>query len=139
MNSYFISTDKSRLDVTLVVDYLKNRSYWAKERTEAAIRRSIENSFCFGIYDETGKQVGFARAVTDFAVFAWLMDVFILEDYQRQGLGQRLMQEIISHPELKTVIRWGLGTKDAHGLYEKFGFNALSKPEMMMEKIVKLD
>ncbi len=139
MNSYFISTDKSRLDVNLVVDYLKNRSYWAKERTEAAIRRSIENSFCFGIYDETGKQVGFARAVTDFAVFAWLMDVFILEDYQRQGLGQRLMQEIISHPELKTVIRWGLGTKDAHGLYEKFGFNALSKPEMMMEKIVKLD
>jgi GNAT superfamily N-acetyltransferase len=127
------------LDVNLVVDYLKNKSYWAKERTEAAIRRSIENSFCFGIYDETGKQVGFARAVTDFAVFAWLMDVFILEDYQRQGLGQRLMQEIITHPELKTVIRWGLGTKDAHGLYQKFGFNSLSKPEMMMEKIVKLE
>ncbi len=138
MDNYLISTDKTNLDVDLIVDYLKNRSYWARERTEEAIRKSIDNSFCFGVYHD-GKQIGFARAVTDFAVFAWLMDVFILEDYQRKGIGQLLMQEIISHPDLKTVIRWGLGTKDAHDLYKKFGFTALSKPEMMMERIVQPD
>jgi GNAT superfamily N-acetyltransferase len=135
VGNYLISTDKTSLDVGLIVDYLQNTSYWASDRTEETIRKSIDNSFCFGVYHE-GKQIGFARVVTDFAVFAWLMDVFILENYQRKGIGRLLMQEIISHPDLKTVIRWGLGTKDAHDLYKRFGFKALSKPEMMMERIV---
>jgi GNAT superfamily N-acetyltransferase len=139
MNEYHVSTDKVQLDIDLIVDYLKNQSYWARERTETAIRSSIENSFCFGIYSQAGEQVGFARVVTDYAVFAWVMDVFVLVEHQRKGLGQQLMQEIISHPKLTTVLRWGLGTRDAHKLYEKFGFNVLSKPGMIMERIVKLD
>ena len=132
--NYYISTDKTKLDVDLIVDYLKNRSYWAKERTEDAIRRSIENSFCFGMYNEAGEQVGFARVVTDLAVFAWLMDVFILEEHQGKGLGKQLIQEILSYPEFKDIMKWGLGTKDAHELYKKFGFTPLSQPEVMMER-----
>jgi GNAT superfamily N-acetyltransferase len=138
VGNYLISTDKICLDVDLIVDYLKNRSYWARGRTENVIHKSIDNSFCFGVYHE-GEQIGFARVVTDFVVFAWIMDVFILENYRRKGIGQLLIQEIISHPQLKTVIRWGLGTEDAHDLYKKFGFTALSKPEMMMERIVQKD
>lgn len=134
MNNYSISTDNALLDIDVIVDYLKNQSYWAKERTEDAIRKSIGNSFCFGVYDAEGKQIGFARVVTDFAVFAWLMDVFILAEFQGQGLGSWLIREIISHPELNTVMKWGLGTKDAHALYRKFGFTSLSKPELMMER-----
>ena len=79
------------------------------------------------------KQVGFARVITDYAVFAWLLDVFILENYRGKGLGKMLISAILEHDSLKGLKRWGLGTKDAHGLYEKYGFRALSKPERMME------
>jgi GNAT superfamily N-acetyltransferase len=133
---FYISTDKNKLDISLIVDFLTNRSYWAKDRTEEAIRKSIHNSFSFGLYSREGALIGFARVVSDFAVFAWLMDVFILEDYQGKGLGKKLMQEIISHPDLKDVKRWGLGTRDAHELYKKFGFTTLLHPEVMMEKVI---
>jgi GNAT superfamily N-acetyltransferase len=137
-NTYFISTDKSKLDVAIVFDYLSNQSYWAKGRTMETIEKSIENSLCFGVFDSEDKQVGFARVVTDFAVFAWLMDVFILPAKQGKGLGKLLMTEIIGYPALKEVKKWGLGTRDAHGLYEKFGFKLLVKPENMMElEVVK--
>jgi GNAT superfamily N-acetyltransferase len=135
-DKFYISTDKEKLDIDLIVDYLLHKSYWAKERPEAAIRTSIQNSFCFGVYNEHGKQVGFARVVTDFAVFAWLMDVFILDEYKGKGLGKQLMEEVLFHPEVKNVIKWGLGTKDAHELYRKFGFKSLARPEVMMERTV---
>lgn len=134
-NTFYISTDKTRLDVTLIHDYLSNRSYWAKERSRETVERSIANSLCFGVFNNSDEQVGFARVVTDYAIFAWLMDVFILETYQGHGLGKLLMKEIMAHPELQTLTRWGLGTKDAHTLYEKFGFTALAYPERMMEKV----
>lgn len=137
MNTFSISTDKSKLNLDLITDFLMNKSYWAKDRTRPVIERSIVNSFCFGVYSDSGDQIGFARVVTDFAVFAWLMDIFILEDYRGNGLGQQLMNQILTHPDLKTVQRWGLGTKDAHDLYRKFGFQSLSKPEVMMERIIK--
>ena len=130
---YYISTDKSQLNLDVIFDYLSNQSYWAKGRSMETIKTSIENSFCFGVFDAGHQQVGFARVVSDFAVFAWLMDVFILPACQGKGLGKLLMAEIINHKDLQTVKRWGLGTKDAHGLYEQFGFSQLAKPENMME------
>ena len=99
------------------------------------VRRSIQNSLCFGLYLQEGKQVGFARVVTDYAVFAWLMDVFILEEYRKKGLGKMLMKYIMEFPALQGLRRWGLGTEDAHGLYKQFGFTPLEKPQNIMEKI----
>jgi N-acetylglutamate synthase-like GNAT family acetyltransferase len=134
MNEFFVSTDKSKLDVTVIEDFLSRRSYWAKGRSSKAIQKSIENSMCFGVYTTNGDLVGFARVLSDFAVFAWIMDVFIIEDYRKKGLGQLLMKSIMEHPDLQGLERWGLGTKDAHGLYEKFGFRKLKTPETKMEK-----
>ena len=128
-----ISNDKSLLDLEMIHNFLTNRSYWAKGRSMETVKRSVENSLCFGVY-ENGKQVGFARVVTDYAVFAWLLDVFILEEYRGRGLSKQLMSAIISHPNLQNLKRWGLGTDDAHGLYQQFGFTALSKPNNMMER-----
>lgn len=132
---FYVSTDKSKLDIDLIVDFLNNKSYWAKNRSKATIEKSIMNSVCFGAFDQENRQVGFARVITDFSVFAWILDVFILQEYQSKGLGKFLIQEIMSHPDLIAIKRWGLGTNDAHGLYEKFGFKSLSNPEYMMEKI----
>jgi len=128
-----ISNDKSLLDLEMIHDFLTNRSYWAKGRSMETVKRSVENSLCFGVY-ENDKQVGFARVVTDYSVFAWLMDVFILEEHRGRGYSKQLMSAIISHPDLQNLMRWGLGTEDAHGLYKQFGFTALSKPNNMMER-----
>lgn len=134
---YYISTDKSKLQLDVIVDFLNNKSYWAQTRSKTTIEKSIANSICFGVFTKENKQVGFARVITDFAVFAWLLDVFILEEHQGKGLGKMLMQEIISNIDFAEIRRWGLGTDDAHGLYEKFGFTSLSNPAKMMEKINK--
>lgn len=134
---YYISTDKSKLQLDVIVDFLNNKSYWAQTRSKAIIEKSIANSICFGVFTQENKQVGFARVITDFAVFAWLLDVFIIEDHKGKGLGKMLMQEIMSNNDFSVIKRWGLGTDDAHGLYEKFGFTPLSNPAKMMEKINK--
>ncbi len=131
-NGFTISTDKSRLDVAAIHDFLANSSYWARNVPLATVLKSIENSLCFGVY-EGDRQVGFARVITDYAVFAYLADVFILEAYRGRGLAKRLMACIVSHPELQNLRRWMLATKDAHGLYAQYGFNPLSKPERFME------
>jgi GNAT superfamily N-acetyltransferase len=131
---FYISTDKSKLDLNVIEDYLTNHSYWAKGRSLSTIEKSIANSLCFGVYTDKYQQVGFARVVSDFAVFAWILDVFILESYRKKGLGKLLMQEIVNYPELQGLQRWGLGTNDAHGLYEKFGFKIMAHPDHMMEK-----
>ena len=133
---YYISTDKSKLDREVIFDYLSNQSYWAKGRSMEAVEKTIKNSLCFGVYDAQNKQVGFARVVTDYTIFAWLMDVFILSDCQGKGLGKMLMAEIMAHKDLQEIKRWGLATNDAHDLYKKFGFNELSKPQNMMEFII---
>jgi len=128
-----ILTDKSKLDINMIHDFLSNRSYWAKGRSIETVMTSIQNSMCFGIYHDNN-QIGFARVVTDYAIFAWIMDVFILEDYRKKGLGIKLMNHILNHKELNSIKRWGLGTEDAHGLYARFGFTGLKKPGNMMEK-----
>ena len=137
LNEFFISTDKSKLDLGVIEDFLANKSYWAKGRSRVTIEKAIQNSLCFGVYSDSQEQVGFARVVSDFAVFAWVMDLFILEEYRNKGLSQLLMAEILAYPELQGLQRWGLATEDAHGLYEKYGFRMLSKPEMMMELTFK--
>jgi GNAT superfamily N-acetyltransferase len=132
-NGFTISTDKARLDVPAIHDFLAHSSYWARNVPLSTVQKSIENSLCFGIYDDGDRQVGFARVITDYAVFAYLADVFILEAYRGRGLAKWLIACIVSTPELQNLRRWMLATKDAHGLYAQYGFNPLSKPERFME------
>ena len=135
-SDFYISTDKNQLDIGLVHDFLSNQSYWAKGRSRETIETSIANSLCFGVYNSTHQQVGFARVVSDFSVFAWLLDVFIAGSYRGNGLGKLLIKEIMAHHSLQSLKRWGLGTQDAHGLYKQFGFKLLTTPQNMMEYIV---
>jgi len=134
-NDFYISTDKKNLDIDLIVDFLQHKSYWANTTSRETIEKSISHSLCFGLFNPETDQIGFARVISDFAVFAWVLDVFILEAYRGKGLGKLLMQEISAHPDLQGLKRWGLATNDAHGLYQQFGFTALSNPEKMMEKL----
>ena len=129
---YTISTDKSRLDIGVIHGFL-DASYWAAGRSVETIRRSIDNSLPFGIY--TGdQQVGFARVITDHATFAWIADVFVLDQHRGKGLSKWLMEVMLSHPELQGFRRWVLATKDAHELYRRFGFTELTRPERWMER-----
>jgi GNAT superfamily N-acetyltransferase len=129
---FTISTDLARLDVDAIHAYL-SRSYWAAGRPRDVVARSLAGSLCFGLYDGE-RQVGFARAVTDRATYAYLADVYVLEEYRGQGLGTWLIEAVVSHPDLQGLRRFGLVTSDAHGLYRKFGFEALKHPERHMER-----
>jgi len=126
-----ISTDKKLLDIDMIYQYLNKESYWAKGISFDKVQTSINNSICFGIYKDD-KQVGFARVVTDKAVFAYLCDVFILDEYRRIGLSKWLIQTVLAHEELQGLRRWLLATADAHGLYNKFGFIPITSPERWM-------
>jgi len=125
-DQYLVSTDLSLLNIDVIHNYLSKESYWAKNIPREIVERSISNSLCFGLY-EKGKQVGFARLVTDKATFAYLADVFILEEYRGKGLAKWLMEAIQAHPELQALRRWMLGTRDAHSLYEQFGWTVLDE------------
>ncbi len=127
-----VSTDPSRLEVEVVHQYLCNQSHWAKGRSFDTVQQSINNSLCFGVYSQ-GAQIGFARVVSDYTVFATLLDVFILDDYQGQGTGKLLLQTIMEHPDLQEIPVWTLATKDAHGLYRKYGFSELANPSLWMQ------
>jgi len=129
---YFISSDKTKLDLTAIHDFLCNRSYWAKGRSLDAVKQTIDHSICFGLYHSTGPMVGFARVVTDTVAFAYLMDVFILESYRDKGLGKMLVQHILADSRLQVKF-WLLGTVNAHGFYEQFGFIPLNNVERYME------
>jgi len=128
---FVISTDRDRLDRDAVHGSL-TESYWAREISREVVLRSIENSLCFGVYGD-GKQVGFARVISDYATYAYIADVFVLESYRGHGLGKWLMECIMHHPLLQGLRRWSLATMDAHGLYSKFGFSRLETPERFME------
>lgn len=136
-DTFIISTDKSKLNSQTIHRYLSKESYWAKGRTLETVRKSIDNSLCFGVYDKDENLVGFGRVVTDHAVFAYIMDVFILEEHRGKGLGKRLIEHIMDFPTLKNLRRWQLVTADAHRLYERYGFKKLAEPEKQMEKIGK--
>jgi GNAT superfamily N-acetyltransferase len=132
-DGYTISTDRSRIDLNVVLDYLQNQAYWAQGRPRDVIERSIQHSENFGVY-RGDAQVGFARVVTDYATFAYVCDVFILPSEQGHGLGKWLMESMLSHPELQGLRMWYLRTRDAHGLYQQFGFTELIYPERSMER-----
>ena len=132
-DKYVISTDRRRLDLKVIHDFLDKQSYWATGRSLRTIRKSIRHSMAFGIYHNR-RQVGFARVITDYATFAWVADVFVLKQHRGRGLSKWLMEVMVSHPRLQRFRRWVLATKDAHGLYEKFGFTALKRPERWMER-----
>jgi N-acetylglutamate synthase-like GNAT family acetyltransferase len=129
---YVISTDKEKLDVAAIHAYL-TRSYWSPGIPKAVVERAIEGALCFGVYTEAGQQVGFARAITDRATFAYLADVYVLEEHRGRGLGKWLLEAILAHPALQGLRRILLATRDAHGLYEQFGFKPLVRPESFME------
>jgi GNAT superfamily N-acetyltransferase len=128
---YFISTDATRLDLAVIHDFLST-SYWAAGVPEDVVRRSVENSLVFGVY-RGEEQVGFARVVTDYATFAYLADVFVLEAHRGRGLGKWLIEIVLSHPDLRGLRRWMLATGDAHELYRKYGFAELARAETFME------
>jgi GNAT superfamily N-acetyltransferase len=129
--AYVISTDTARVDVDVVHGYLA-RSYWASGISRDVVERSIAGSLNFGVY-RGDAQVGFARVITDYATFGYLADVFVLEAHRGQKLGVWLIETVMAHPRLQGFRVWRLATKDAHGLYEKYGFRALAHPERMME------
>ena len=129
-----VSTDKNKLNVPFIQNFLKD-VYWAAGRTMEEVQKTIDSSFCFGIYlDE--KQIGFCRVITDYVVFAYVMDVFITEEHRGKGYSSILIENMMNESELKEVKIWRLATSDAHFLYKKFGFNALATPEKMMEKVI---
>jgi len=129
-----ISTDKSKLQMEVIHEFL-TKAYWAKGRTIEEVKKSIEHCLCFGVYlDE--KQIGFARIATDFTVFAYILDVFILPEYQGNGYSKQLMKAINEEPQLKSCKVWMLKTSDAHGLYKQFGYSELKHPEKVMERLL---
>lgn len=139
-NNFLISTDKNLLDIDIIFNFLKNDSYWAKDRPREIVEKSIENSLlCFGIYKEntdgTLVQVGFARVVTDLSTFAYLCDVFVVPKFRGIGLSKWLMSIITNHPDLQTVRRVLLVTLDAHTLYAKYGFKQIDMPKQFMQII----
>ena len=130
-NGFTISTDQSKLNIDLVHGFLVN-SYWARGVPRELVEKSIRNSATFGLFNKD-QQVGFARVVSDFTTFAYLADVFVIDEVRGQGLGKWLVQEIFNDPRFSAVRRWHLITDDAHDLYGKFGFNRLAHPEQHME------
>jgi GNAT superfamily N-acetyltransferase len=129
-----ISTDRSRLDVDMIHAFLQT-TYWAAGRPREVVERSLEHSLCFGVY-ESGRQIAFARVVSDRAVFAYLMDVFVLPEFRGRGISKMLLREILDHPDLQGLRFFLLGTRDAHGLYEQFGFEPLAHPDRWLARTV---
>ena len=133
MNSssrYELSTDVVRMDINLIHEFLRS-SYWAKDIPRAVVEKSLQHSLCFGAFCD-GRQVGFARVISDFATFAYLADVFVVPVHRRRGVSKLLLRAILEHPELQGLRRFLLATDDAHGLYAQFGFQPLANPEHYM-------
>jgi GNAT superfamily N-acetyltransferase len=130
---FLLSTDPARLNLDVIHEFLTNFSYWAKGIPRETVARSIAHSLCFGVYDGSGAQVGFARVISDFATYAYVADVFILESQRGRGLGKELMEFIVGHSALQGMRRWNLTTRDAHALYAHVGFTPLKVPERYME------
>ena len=134
MTTITVSTDKNKLDVPFIQNFLKD-TYWAKDRTIEVVQISIDNSLCFGIY-LNNEQIGFGRVITDLVSIAYLMDVFIIEEHRGKGYSTILINAMMTEPKLQQIKIWGLATLDAHFLYKKFGFNEVLNPEKLMERII---
>ena len=132
-DGFTISTDPARLDIAAVGDFLQG-TYWGRQRGRETIEMSLRHSLCFGLY-EREKQIGFARAVTDYATFAYVADVFVLEPWRKRGLGRWLIQTMTEHSELRNIRRWCLITQDAQEFYRQCGFTPVDHPDHYMERI----
>jgi GNAT superfamily N-acetyltransferase len=135
-NNYLISTNPSKLQIEVIHKYLSKHSYWAENIPLEIVERSIKNSIAFGVYQQTENdlnQVGFCRVTSDLSTFAYLADVFILEEFRGQGLSKFLVETVLKHPDLQGLRRWTLATRDAHGLYAQYGFEPLDKPDNFMQ------
>ncbi len=128
-----ITTDRARMDVDAIRAFLV-RSYWAEGIPREVVAAAIENSLCFGAFDGS-RQIGFTRVVTDYATFAYVADVYVLEEYRGRGISKMLMAAMRAHSGLQGLRRWHLATRDAHGLYRQFGFTALADPDRHMELV----
>jgi N-acetylglutamate synthase-like GNAT family acetyltransferase len=133
LGNYLITTDPKKTDIDAIYTML-GKSYWANTRKRETIEKSVKNSLCFNLYNDS-KQVGFARIITDHATYAYLCDVYIEEEYRGQGLSKWLMECILSYPSLKNIKSIHLGTRDAHELYRKYGFTEVPKPENLMVRV----
>lgn len=134
MSDLVISDDKSRLDIKLIHKFLTS-SYWAEGRTVEEVKKSIEHSLCFGVYKDD-RQIGFARVVSDLTIIAYLMDVFIIEEYRGKGFSKLLLNRIFEDDRFKSIKKWMLATKDAHSLYAGFGFDKIKNADRLMEKLM---
>ncbi|RXR07109.1 GNAT family N-acetyltransferase [Pseudoxanthomonas composti] len=134
MNPLHISTDPTHLDLDVIHDFLR-QAYWSREIPRETVQRAIAGSLCFGGYVDGAGQVAFARVITDGATFAYLADVFVLEDQRGKGYSKQLMQAVMAHPQLQGLRRFMLATWDAHGLYAQFGFQPAARPDRLMEKL----
>lgn len=132
-SSFQVSTDRTRLDVPMIYRYLSENSTWAVGISRTLVESSIENSLCFGGYLD-GRQVAYARVVTDYTTFAHLCDVFVLPEYRGHGYAKQLLRVVMEHPSLQGLRRFTLNTTDSHSLYERFGFTAPQRPETVMER-----
>ncbi|WP_105264354.1 GNAT family N-acetyltransferase [Pseudoalteromonas sp. T1lg76] len=132
MKGYRISTNHEDLDFEVIYQFI-SQSYWAMGIPRATLRKAIDNSFCFGVFENGGQQVGFARLITDRATFAYLADVFVVEAHRGKGLSKWLVESIVSHPDLQGLRRMVLATRDAHGLYAQYGFKGIENPEILMQ------
>ncbi|MDP4116298.1 MAG: GNAT family N-acetyltransferase [Bacteroidota bacterium] len=133
-DDFIITTDKSKLDTSVIHDFLSNHSYWSRNIPLEKVKTAFDNSLNFGLFHNS-RQIGYARVISDFSQIAYLADVFIVEEYRGRGLSKWLMQTIMSHPNLQGLRKWVLVTKDAHELYKKFGWQPISSPEKWMEKV----
>ena len=129
---FLITTDKTKLDIVAIHDFLSKHSGWSDNIPFERVKTSIDNSLNFGLLHKN-KQIGFARVISDFSTIAYLGDIYVLDSYRGQGLSKKLMDAIMSHPNLQSLRRWILLTSTADWLYEKYGFNKVPKPEIYME------
>lgn len=129
---YFSNKGKD-MDLDLIYNFIKN-SYWGKLRTFEEQKKAVENTLNFGLF-HNGKQIAFARVMTDYVFFAYILDVFVIEDYRGNGYSKLLMKHILNNESIKKVDKWILATQDAHSLYAKFGFESIKNPTMLMEKM----
>ena len=129
---FLISTENKRFDIASIHRFLAYESYWSKDIPLPIVQKAVSNSLCFGVF-KGDEQIGFARVVTDYVTFAWLADVFIHQEYRGMGLSKWMLEFIMDHPDLQVLRRWMLATRDAHGLYERYGFKPVANPERLME------
>ncbi|HMI63089.1 MAG TPA: GNAT family N-acetyltransferase [Puia sp.] len=148
-DEFEISTDRERLDLDFIHEFLSKEAYWSKNIPFDTVKRSADNSLNFGLFhkeraDEgiertggitTGRQIGYARIITDYSTIAYLGDVFVISAYRGKGLSKWLMEQVVGHPDLQGLRRWVLLTADAHELYKKFGWQPVAKPEWYMERV----